>query len=149
MIGIEKARHAVCDRTKVMHEIAGARHIPERSRSWRAGDERPELLESRQSFGGLVAGDERSIDGSNRSSDHPVGLHACLVHRLVHTGLKRTQCAATLHDQHDLIRSLYGHGFKFSCPACGSPGVRSACSNWIGYACRFLRWFHIDLLTHA
>ncbi len=53
-----------------------------------------------------VAGDERTVDGADRGADHPVGLDARFVQRLVDADLVGAECATTLHDQNDLSGKL-------------------------------------------
>ena len=49
-----------------------------------------------------VAGDQRGVDGADRRSDHPVGLDAGLVQRLVDADLIGAERAAALQHEHDL-----------------------------------------------
>ena len=48
----------------------------------------------------------RGVDRADRRADHPVGLDARLVQRLVHADLVGAERAAALQHQHDLARKL-------------------------------------------
>jgi hypothetical protein len=51
---------------------------------------------------GRVAGDQRAVDGADRSADHPVGFDPRLVQRLIHPCLVRAERAAALEDEDHL-----------------------------------------------
>ena len=54
-------------------------------------------------IGGLVAGDQRAIDGADRGADDPIRLDAAFHERLVDAGLIGAERAAALQDQHHLL----------------------------------------------
>ena len=54
---------------------------------------------------GLAAGDQAGVDGADRGADHPVGLDAGLVQRLVDADLVGAERAAALEDQHPLAET--------------------------------------------
>jgi len=49
-----------------------------------------------------IAGDDRSVDRTDRRTDHPIGLDASLVQGLVNAHLEGAKGAAALQHEHDL-----------------------------------------------
>jgi len=60
----------------------------------------PELPQPLDPIDDFIPGDNGAIDGSNRRADHPIGLDARFMKRLVGAGLIAPRRPATLHHQY-------------------------------------------------
>ena len=77
-------------------------------------DAPPEFLQLAEPILRLVAGDQAGVDRADRRADHPIGLDAGLVQRLVDAGLVGAERAAALQDEDDLA-ALRLKLFRFVC----------------------------------
>jgi hypothetical protein len=86
----------------VAHELAERRVAP-----WGlALDPLPEGAQARQPLPHLVAGDDGRVHGADRGADHPIGLDAGFVQRMIDAALVGAQGAAALKDQYRLARQF-------------------------------------------
>ena len=101
-IGLEEAAHPLGGGRPV------AQHRAQQRKARQALDHRglldpaPELPQLGNSVLRPVAGDQARIDRPDRGADHPVGLDARLMHRLVDAGLIGAERAPALEDEDDL-----------------------------------------------
>src|SRR5712664_2421221 len=68
----------------------------------RGRDRLPEFLEAPQPFFAWVAGDDRSVDGTDRDAGNPFRLKIVVTQRLVGAGLIGAERAAALQNKHAL-----------------------------------------------
>src|SRR5581483_1795382 len=97
-------------------------------------------MEAREAAGGLIAGNQRRVDGADRGADYPVGLDAGLMQRLVDARLVGAKRTATLEHEHNLLairsgqaspaggtsvrRSGVGHGLLLQTDRPTAPSIR-------------------------
>ena len=67
----------------------------------------PERVQPLEPVRRRVAADQRRVDRADRRADHPVGLDAGLVQRLVDADLVGAERAAALQHEHDLARQRW------------------------------------------
>ncbi len=100
-VRFEETGNAAHDRVEICKRIAGERRRQHPVERLFLTDYIPEFVKSRQPVPGLVPGDQRAVNGADRSADYPFRVDASLDQRLV--GAERT---ATLQHEHDLLRSV-------------------------------------------
>ena len=120
-VGLEEGRNAGGDGEHAGDQRAEHRHRAKQAVQRAMLHAAPEFLETREPVAGLAARDQAGVDGADRSADHPVGLDAGLVQRLVDADLVGTQRPATLEDQHALAETARHLGVPGRCPAPREP----------------------------
>jgi hypothetical protein len=86
--------------------------IPSRT----ALDATPKLLDPHEPLFSFVAADDGCVNCADRCTNHPVGLDAGLMERLVHTALIGPESTTSLHDKHYLtivVTSKSVHGVEW------------------------------------